>query len=331
MKISKRARYFLSVIFTVLGFTLAVILNSVVPQKADVTFSQHEVFGLALTSNDAYRIVLYALIIYYLITGIIYYNYEDRRKKYLNSARFRFVMGILLFLWDLLGTKLQVLPQPFFPGPAGIMEAFVAEGDYVLQNTIYSLRLYFYGFVIGVATGIITGILVGWFPRVRYWLSPVMNVLGVIPAVAWMPFALTIMPTAFSSAVFLIAVSVWGLVATLTSTGIMSTPKTRFEAGRVLGGNEFYLVFHVAIPHALPQIFTGITTANGYAFTTLVMAVMMGQPGGLGYYINASKVWSAYYKVFAAIIVMAILFSLITKVIELVQRYVLRWQKGVVK
>jgi NitT/TauT family transport system permease protein len=81
----------------------------------------------------------------------------------------------------------------------------------------------------------------------------------------------------------------------------------------------------------MPQIFTGITTAAAFSFTTLVMAEMMGQPGGLGYYINTSKVWSAYYKVFAAIIVMAILFSLILKGVSLIQSYVLRWQKGVVR
>ncbi len=121
------------------------------------------------------------------------------------------------------------------------------------------------------------------------------------------------------------------LVTTLTAAGIESTPKVQFEAARTLGGNNAYLVLHVAIPHALPQIFLGITTANGYAFTTLVMAEMMGQPGGLGYYINASKVWSAYYKVFAAIIVMAILFGIITKLIELVRDHALRWQKGVIR
>jgi len=58
---------------------------------------------------------------------------------------------------------------------------------------------------------------------------------------------------------------------------------------------------------------------------------MMGQPGGLGYYINLSKVWSAYYKVFASILVMALLFSLIMKILGLIQANVLRWQKGWVK
>jgi NitT/TauT family transport system permease protein len=90
-------------------------------------------------------------------------------------------------------------------------------------------------------------------------------------------------------------------------------------------------VFRVAIPHAMPQIFGGISMANGFMFTTLVMSEMMGQPGGLGYYIQLSRVWSAYYKVFAAILIMAVLFSIILYIISLVQNRVLRWQKGLVK
>ncbi len=328
----KKLKYILRIFISILGFAMAAVLNIIVPQKADgVTFEKHPVLGVMIDSNQAYRFVLYALILGYIIAGIIDYRFDIRRKNYRKQTAFRFACGIALFLWDLLGTKLQVFTQPFFPGPAGIMEAFVSEGGFIWQNTLYSLRLYFVGFSLGVVLGIVTGVLVGWFSKVSYWVSPVLKVLGVIPAVAWMPFALTLLPTPFTAAVFLIAVCVWSLVTVLTAAGVKSTPKTLFEAGRTLGGNEAYLVFHIAIPHALPQIFTGISTANGYAFTTLVMAEMMGQPGGLGYYINASKVWSAYYKVFAAIIVMAVLFSIITWLLELIESRALRWQKGVLK
>jgi NitT/TauT family transport system permease protein len=55
---------------------------------------------------------------------------------------------------------------------------------------------------------------------------------------------------------------------------------------------------------------------------------MMGQPGGLGYYINVAKVWAAYYKIFAAILIMAILFSLILAILGAIRNYVLRWQRG---
>lgn len=329
MRIKRSLFYGLTL--SVTGFAIAAILNAVVPITAAVNVKDYAVAGLTLNINSAYRIVLAFLVILFLLKGLIDHKDPDRWKKYLNGAPIRFASGIALFVWDLLGTKLQLLPQPFFPGPAGIIEAFLLEGDFILDNTLYSLRLYAAGFSMGVIFGVGTGILVGWFPKVYYWVSPVLNVSGVIPAVAWMPFALTMLPTPFAAAVFLIVICVWFPVTSLTAQGIKSTPKVQFEAARTLGSNTTDLVFKVAVPHALPQIFTGISTANAFAFTTLVMAEMMGQPGGLGYYINLSKVWSAYYKVFAAIVVMAVLFSFITAILDRIQKHALRWQKGLVK
>ncbi|MDF2510187.1 MAG: binding-protein-dependent transport system inner rane component [Herbinix sp.] len=324
-------KYLLITAFTVIGLAVAIIANLSVRQIADVKITAYAYGSLIIDINDAYRIVLAVLILVYL--GISAYSFfdVDRRIKFAKRAPFRFAIGIALAVWDILGTKLLLLPQPFFPGPARIIEAFMMEGDYICQNTLYSLRLFTIGFVLGVIFGVGTGILIGWFPKVYYWVYPVLKITGVIPAVAWMPFALTLFPTPFSAAAFLIVICAWFSIASLTAQGIQSTQKSQFEVARTLGAKTPFLVFHVAIPHAIPQIFTGISNANGFAFTTLVMAEMMGQPGGLGYYINTSKVWSAYYKVFAAILVMAVLFSLIMEVISLIQSHVLRWQKGLVK
>lgn len=324
-------KFILQTAFTVSGFMLAVLANLLFRQLADVKITSYAYGSLVININEAYRVVLAVLILLYL--GIAGYSFlhADRRVKFSKRAPFRFAVGIALALWDVLGTKLLLLPQPFFPGPARIIEAFLIEGGYIWQNTLYSLRLFAVGFTLGVVFGVGTGILIGWFPKVYYWVYPVLKITGVIPAVAWMPFALTLFPTPFSAAAFLIVICAWFSIASLTAQGIQSTQRSQFEVARTLGAKTPFLVFHVAIPHAVPQIFTGISNANGFAFTTLVMAEMLGQPGGLGYYINASKVWSAYYKVFAAIIVMAVLFSLIMKGMGLIQRRVLRWQKGLVK
>ncbi len=329
-QISNR-NYILATIFTVAGLVIAVLANVLFRQVADVRITKYSYGPLIIDINEAYRIVLGLLILLYLGISFRSFFEADRRIKFARRAPFRFAVGGALALWDILGTKLLLLPQPFFPGPARIIEAFMLEGDYIWQNTLYSLRLFAVGFILGVVFGVGTGILIGWFPKVYYWVYPILKITGVIPAVAWMPFALTLFPTPFSAAAFLIVICAWFSIASLTAQGIQSTQKAQFEVARTLGARTPFLVFHVAIPHAIPQIFTGIANANGFAFTTLVMAEMMGQPGGLGYYINASKVWSAYYKVFAAIIVMAVLFSLILEGIGKIQKRVLRWQKGLVK
>ncbi|MDR1914000.1 MAG: ABC transporter permease [Clostridiales bacterium] len=325
-------RYALLSLFTVLGFIAAIAVNRLFPQIANVQIEPYQIGkSLSIDINDLYVLALSGVILLYTAIAVFSFSDADRRKKFERRMPFRFAIGLVLGLWEVLGTKLLLLPQPFFPGPARILEPFLMEPGYILQQILYSLRLFSYGFVFGVTAGVLTGILIGWFPKVYYWVNPVLKISGVIPAVAWMPFALTLFPTPFSAAIFLITICQWFTIASLTAQGIQSTPKVHFEVAKTLGAKTPYLVFRVAIPHAMPQIFTGISIANGFTFTTLVMVEMMGQPGGLGYYINASKVWSAYYKVFAAIFIMAILFSLILRAVGFVESRVLRWQKGLVK
>ncbi len=329
------AYFLLKIMLTVSGFLAAIIINVVFPQKADVVIKTYTLsafgYNLDLTMNDAYIFIVSLLILIYGAAGVRAFVDRTRRKLYSKNAAFRFALGAALAIWDIGGTKLQLFAQPFFPGPAQVVEAYLIDSDYIVQNTIYSLRLYAAGFSCGVLLGVVTGILIGWFPKVYYWVFPVLKITGVVPAVAWMPFALTLLPNSFTAAVFLIVICAWFQIAFLTAQGIQSTPKQNYEAARILGSSQFDLIFHVAIPHAMPDIFTGITSANAMAFTTLVMSEMLGQPGGLGYYINQSKVWSAYYKVLAAIIIMAVLFSLINYIIGLIQKRTLRWQEGVIK
>ncbi|MBR6337645.1 MAG: ABC transporter permease [Ruminococcus sp.] len=329
------AGYFFKILLTVSGFIIAILVNIFFPQKAAVVFKEYilTAFGLAfhITINDAYVFITAVLAVGFLVSGLIALRDKDSRKKYSKKAYFRFALGIALAVWDIGGTKLQLFAQPFFPGPAQVVEAYLADSDYIVQNTLYSLRLYAAGFSCGVLLGVGTGILIGWFPKVYYWVFPVLKITGVVPAVAWMPFALTLLPNSFTAAVFLIVICAWFQIAFLTAQGIQSVPKQTYEAARILGSSPVDMIFHVAIPHAMPDIFTGIGSANAMAFTTLVMSEMLGQPGGLGYYINQSKVWSAYYKVLAAIVIMAVLFSLINHILGRIQKHALRWQEGVIK
>lgn len=318
-----------AMLLTAGGFLIAIVGNALIPQSAEgLEITEYKLGFLTVDLNSFYQLVLGAIILVYLLGGVWALLDAGRRNRYIKQAPFRFALGIALLLLDVAGTKLQITPQPFFPGPAQILESFLKEGSYIGENLLYSVRLFGTGFFFGVVLGVSTGILIGWFPKVYYWFYPVLKISGVIPAVAWMPFALTLLPTSFVAATFLLVITSWFPVASQTAFGIQGTPKTLFEAASTLGAKTPFMVFHVAIPHGMPSIFTGITTACANSFTCLVMAEMMGQPGGLGYYINISKVWSAYYKIFAAILLMAILFSLILAVLGVIRARVLRWQRG---
>lgn len=326
------SRLVVAELLTVVGFAVAIAVNALVPTPAGANLQPYIVGPIAVNFEEGYRFLLAFAIVGFsaALLGAAAWR-PDHGEYQISRAPFRCALGLALALWDLLGGKLEMLPQPFFPGPSRIVEAFLSDWATIARNTGYSIRLFSAGFIIGVSFGVLTGIVIGWYAKAFYWIYPVLKISGIIPAVAWMPFALTVFAKPFGAAVFLIVICEWFPVAFMTAQGIQDTPNRYFEAARTLGAGTSRLLWHVAVPYAMPNIFTGITTANAYAFATLVMSEMMGQPGGLGYYINASKVWSAYNKVFAAIVMMAIIFSTIVKLTELVQRHVLRWRKGLVR
>ena len=64
------------------------------------------------------------------------------------------------------------------------------------------------------------------------------------------------------------------------------------------------------------------------SYTISEVAEMMGVKAGLGWYITWAKSWAAYNKMFAAIIIICIVFNIVTRVVELIRRHLLRWQAG---
>ncbi|UUZ93631.1 ATP-binding cassette domain-containing protein [Paenibacillus sp. P25] len=194
---------------------------------------------------------------------------------------------------------------PYFPSQIKVLDALIHESGSLAVSTLYSLRLLVLGYAIGTILGLTTGILMGWYQQFRYWVNPFIRILGPIPSTAWIPIVLVVFPTSFSASVFLLVLATWFPVTVMTWTGISNVSKSYFEVAKTLGANEQYLIRKVAIPAAFPQIFIGLFMGTGTSFVTLIVAEMLGVKAGLGFYITWAQGWGEYYKVYAALFIMA--------------------------
>ncbi len=236
-----------------------------------------------------------------------------------------------LGVWELITSGFQLLPMPYFPGPAAVLQSMINDRLLLFDSTWHSLLLLLSGYTLGVVLALITGICIGWFDPVRYWGMPLLKIVGPIPATAWIPLAMVISPSATFSAVGLIALAVWFPVTMLTASGISNTRASYLDVARTLGAGRSYLILHVAIPAAMPNIFIGLFMGLGTSFLTLVVAETVGVKSGLGWYVSWAQGWAEYGKVFGALIIMAAFFSTIMTVLFKVRDRVLVWQKGVIK
>lgn len=236
-----------------------------------------------------------------------------------------------LLAWDLLTVKFGVLPRPYFPAPGTVVDSFIAEWKTLAISAFYSLRLLAVGYGLGVLIGLPTGVLMGWYPRVNYWVNPLLRTIGPIPATAWIPIAMVVFPTSFTASIFLLILSCWFPITVMTWSGIANVNKAYYEVARSLGASEFYLITRVALPAAMPSIFVGLFMSLGTAFVTLIVSEMLGVKAGLGWFITWAQGWAEYGKVYSALVVMSVLFSGIITLLFYVRDKVLVWQKGLVK
>ena len=245
---------------------------------------------------------------------------------------------LVLCAWDLITLKLALMPVPYFPGPDAVMQTLVddwrsaGQGQPGLAECMWrSLILLFAGYLTGSFLGIVCGVLIGWFPGWRYWGVPVMKTIGPVPATALIPMSLMLFRSPMMSAVSLIALAVWFPVTMLTLSGVSNTRASYLDVARTLGAGPSYLIFRVAIPAALPNIFVGLFMGLGASFLTLVVAEGVGVQAGLGWYIDWARAYSDYTKVYAALVIMAVYFSTIMTLLFKLRDHVLVWQKGVIK
>lgn len=234
----------------------------------------------------------------------------------------------LLLIYDFATIKTGLLPQPFVPWPDAILNAIIRDREILMRSLFHSMQLLFTGYGIGVTAGIITGVAAGWSKAIRYWVQPVIRVLGSIPPVTWLPIILVLASSLFTGAVFLIALAVWHPVTSTTMNGVLSVPKSTFEAARTFGVGRFGMVFKIAIPASTPFIFQGLTQGMSVACTALLVAELMGVEAGLGWYINWQRGWADFAGMYGAILIICITFFMVTTVLDIIRRRVLRWKEG---
>lgn len=237
----------------------------------------------------------------------------------------------LLLIWNLVTVKLDLLPLPYFPGPQRVLQALWNDRSLLAASTWNSLRLLLSGYAAGAAAGLTCGILIGWFRRVRYWAMPLLKVVGPIPATAYVPLMMVMFPTEFLSGTALIGLAVWFPMTMLTASGIANVPLAYFDVARTLGAGSRYLIFRVAIPAALPNIFLGLFMGLGAAFLTLIVAETLGVSSGLGWYLKWQQGYLEYANVYAALVIMSLFFSGLMTILFAARDRVLKWQQGVIR
>ena len=238
--------------------------------------------------------------------------------------------AVLITAINLITSKYALLPVLFFPCLDRVFGVFATDYELLIQCILASGQLLLRGFLAGGILGFLTGVLIGFNKKASYWISPFMKFVGPIPPTSWSPLVLSLFTTTYSASVFMVALAVWFPITLMTSR-IQNVNNSYFEVASTLGSGKMNKIFKVAVPAAMPSIFLGIFYATCSAFVTLVTAELLGADAGLGWYLNWEKSMMLYANVYAGLILIAVICTLVITLVFKIKDQVLVWQRGVIK
>ena len=233
----------------------------------------------------------------------------------------------VLFIWELVTDILHLISPMMLPSPAKVLNTFIyklcggvnPDGATLLQHIAASMKIALGGYVVGVIVGVPLGIAMAWNRKFEMFAKPLFDIIRPIPALAWIPLMILWLGIGYWSKVGIIFFAAF-ISATINSyAGIKRTSQVHLWVASTFGATNMQMLFKVAIPTALPMIFTGLRLALGSSWVALVAAELLAATRGLGYMIQVARMLGRPDVIIVGMITIGVVGYLLSTILEWLQ------------
>lgn len=235
-----------------------------------------------------------------------------------------------LLLWWLVSAREWVNPL-FLPGPQTVWAAFTDvlhdgyKGQTLLNHIGTSMRRLFLALAAAFATAVPLGILCGRYRLLRAVVDPFIEFYRPLPPLAYYTLLILWFGITDVSKVVLLFL---GAFAPLFITAVFSVQRLspdRINGAKSLGARGWKLYAFVIFPSVLPELLTGLRTAVGVSYSTLVAAEMVAAVSGVGWLVLDASKFLRSDIMYLGIIIMALIAIVIDLIIRGLIRRVSPW------
>lgn len=237
----------------------------------------------------------------------------------------------LIFLIWLISTSFKWVNPLFLPSPVAVWSAFTDiltngyKGNSLAYHIFQSMYRLVTALLLAVVTAIPLGMVCGSSKPIRAGLDPVIEFYRPLPPLAYYTLLVIWLGIENSSKIALLFLAAFAPLFLAVVSGVERISVDRINGARSLGASGWQLFFYVIFPSCLPEIFTGLRTAIGVSYSTLVAAEMVAAVSGVGWMVLDASKYLRSDVIFVGIIIMGIIAILIDAVIRWVQATQLPW------
>jgi len=230
-----------------------------------------------------------------------------------------------IFAWELIA-RLTDTPRWFLPPPSAIASALFDDRRLMLHHTWVTLEELLLGFTISVLLGIAFALAIASSRVVERAFYPFVVASQAIPIIALAPILLIWFGYGLTPKVIVVVLICFFPIVVNTVDGLRSVDPELIDLLRSMGANEWTIYRVIRIPSSLPYIFSGTRIAAAVSVIGALIGEWVGASAGLGYLMTRSAAQFLTARVFAAVLISAVIGLAMFGIVSLLERLFLPWQ-----
>ncbi|MET1029756.1 ABC transporter permease subunit [Domibacillus tundrae] len=242
-----------------------------------------------------------------------------------------FISVIVLFVIWFAVTNLGWVDSYFIPQPQAVWSSFVLlitegyKGASLLTHISNSLFRLFTALLFAFITAVPLGLLCGYSNYIRAIFDPIIEFYRPLPPLAYYALLVLWLGIEDESKIALLYLSAFAPLFIATVASVQKLPGDRINAALSLGAKKRNILWHIILPSCQPDILTGLRTAIGITYATLVAAEMVAATSGIGWMVLDASKYLRSDIVFVGIIIMGVIAILLDGLLRLYQSRRFSW------
>lgn len=185
------------------------------------------------------------------------------------------------------------------------------------------------GFVIAVVSGVAVGAVLGRIYWLELALRPIIVALQVIPKVALIPIFVILFGFGITSKIIIAAILAFFPIMLNVMLGVRSVSPGHREVMRSLDAGRWQTFRHLDFHSTLPYVFAGMEVGIVFALIGAIVGEYLGANEGLGNLVVVSLNALDAPQLFAVIILLAALGSVLYFAVTGIKRLMIPWHESV--
>ncbi len=237
------------------------------------------------------------------------------------------VVAAALIVWEAL-SRLGLLSRLYFPPPSAVgrsVAEMTASGELAMHLGATLARVAIALLVAGTA-GLLLGIAMGRSERLRGVVDPVVAAFHPIPKIAILPVVMLFLGIGESSKLFVVGLSAFFPMLISTLAGVRQIPELYFEVAANYGSRRRDLLRRVVLPASLPSVLGGLRIALNSTIHVAIAVEVVSATRGLGSLIWLSWELLRVDRLYATLVVIAVLGVGSTQAMNAMSRRLVPWK-----